>query len=170
MPDFTVGSDLAADPDLGALDKLEPSSDLEDIRAELTATVTPTTTIEVTGRPGYSVTFRTDFTGKDLDLLRHRCKNRRFVDGFDGVKFAALLLGFTCQGITRKGTDLADQLDTTGPVTFATRALQELYGTADVDSTVRKFYGLEGHVSTTATQLMTEAGWDDEATVADPTE
>lgn len=157
------------DPDLDDLDN-EASTDLDDLAAELNADVAPTTTIAVTGRPGYAVRFRTDFTGKDLDSLRKRAKNKRMSDGIDGIKFAALLLAFTCQGITRAGRELAEDLDTKGPVTFTTRELQELIGTADADSTVRKFYGLEGHVDAAARRLMVEAGWGDEVDAMDPTE
>lgn len=156
------------DPDLDGLgDDVEPS-DLSDLRAELNAEVAPTTVIRVDGRPKYAVQFRTDFTAKDLDSLRKRAKNKRMSDGIDGVKFAALLLAFTCQAIRRDGADL--DLGTDKAVTFTTREFQELIGTADADSTVRKFYGLEGHVDAAARRLMAEAGWGDEADLADPTE
>lgn len=157
------------DPDLAGIgDEAEPT-ELDDLRAELTAAVTPTTTINVEGRPGYAVKFRTDFTGRDIDTLRKRAKNKRFTDGVDGIKFAALLLAFTCKGITRKGEPL--ELGQAGDVvTFTTPELQEMLGTNDADSTVRKFYGLEGHADAAARRLMVEAGWGDEADVSDPTE
>lgn len=161
---------IAQDPDLAGLGDEEVSSDLDDLRAELNADVSPTTSIPVLGRPGYAVRFRTDFTGRDLDLLRKRAKDRKMSDGIDGVKFASLLLAFTAQGITRAGAELSEQLGTTAPVTFTTREFQELMGTTTADTTVRKFYGLEGHVDAAARRLMTEAGWGDEVDAMDPTE
>ena len=174
MPsEFTApGTPRETDPDLDALERDDEDvrSDLDDLRAELNATVAPTTTIPVTGRPGYAVRFRTDFTGKDLDKLRKQAKDKRMVDGIDGVRFASLLLAFTCQGITRHGRELAEDLELNKPVTFVTRELQELLGTVNADETVRKLYGLEGHVDATARRLMAEAGWGDEVDALDPTE
>ena len=166
MLDETYGRD----PDLDALDVEEGSSDLDDIAGELNATVAPSTTINVLGRPRYAVRFRTDFTTRELDALRRKARNKRFLDGIDGAKFSALLLGLTCLEVLRDGQPLADALGVDGPVTFTTREFQELIGTSDADSTVRKFYGLEGHVDATARRLMDEAGWGDEAYAADPTE
>lgn len=157
------------DPDL-ALDDDTASSDLDDLKAELTAVVAPTTTIPVLGRPAYAVRFRTDFTGKDLDGLRKKAKDKRMTDGVDGVRFASLLLALTCQGITRNGRELSEDLGTSAPVTFTTPELQELLGTANADTTVRALYGLEGHVDSAARRLMVEAGWGDEVDALDPTQ
>lgn len=161
---------VRVDPDLDALgDDVEDTSDLDDLRAELTAQVAATVTLAVDGRPGYAVTYRTDFTARDVDSIRKRSKDRKFTDGVDGIKFAALLLAFACQGVHRGKGDLAAALGV-DRVTFTTRELQDLMGTADANSTVRRFYGLEGHVEAAARRLMVEAGWGDEADLADPTE
>lgn len=174
MPsEFTApGTPRDTDPDLDALsrDDDEVTSDLDDLRAELNADVAPTTTIPVTGRPGYAVRFRTDFTGKELDKLRKLAKDKRMVDGIDGVRFASLLLAATCQGITRNGRELAEDLELAKPVTFTSPELRELLGTVNADETVRKLYGLEGHVDAAARRLMVEAGWGDEVDALDPTE
>lgn len=167
-PGTTATADPFGDPDLDNLDAPEATSDLDDIAAELTAEVAPTTTIVVEGRPDYAVRYRTNITAQDLDSLRKRAKNKRFSDGIDTVKFSSLLLAFTAQAIIRKGTDL--ELDGVTPVTFTTRELQAVYGTGDADTTVRKFFGLEGHVDAAARKLLTEAGWGDEADTADPTQ
>lgn len=161
--------DAGVDPDLSALTTGDVDTDLEDIRAELNADVAATTVLKVEGRPGWAVQCRIDFTGKDVDGIRKQAKDKKFVDGIDGVKFAALLLAITCVGITRNGTPLEDLLGESQPVTFTSRALQELLGTHDANSTVRKLYGLEGHVDAAARRLMAEAGWGDEADLADPT-
>lgn len=171
MPDFTAPGtpdlDEHVDPDLGDLDRDEPS-DLDNIADELTAQVTPTTDIKVTGRPGYAVRCRLDFTGRDLDSLRKRAKDKKFVDGIDGVKFGALLLALTCTAIIRNGVEL--ELDGVAPQTFTSKQLQELYGTTSAVDTARKFYALDGHLDAAARKLMDVAGWGDEADEADPTE
>ena len=168
-PGYPAGTEPRRDPDLDNLD-VDEGNDLEDLRAELLAEVAPSTTIAVPGRPAYAVRFRTDFTTRELDSLRKRARNKRFLDGIDGAKFSALLLGLTCLDVLRNGEPLGPALGVDGAVTFTTRELQELYGTSSADETVRKFYGLEGHVDATARRLMAEAGWGDEADVADPTE
>lgn len=169
--DGRLDEDLIGDPDLDGLgDDVEEGSDLDDLRQELTAKVAETVTLAVEGRPGYSVTYRVDFTARDVESIRKRAKDRKFTDGIDGIKFAALLLAFACRGITRKAGDLGAALGVDGPVTFTTRELQGLIGTHDANSTVRAFYGLEGHVEGSAKRLLVEAGWGDEADLADPTE
>lgn len=170
--EFGQGHTLAhdpIDPDLGRLGLDEAGSDLDELRAELNADVSPTVTLKVEGRPGWAVIYRIDFTGKDVDGVRRQAKDKRFADGVDGVKFAAILLALTCQGITRNGVPLEETIGEDKPVTFTSRSLQELLGTHDANSTVRKVYGLEGHVDAAARRLMAEAGWGDEADLADPT-
>lgn len=161
---------LSADPDLDNLHTGDVGdSDLDDLRAELRATIADTTTIEVLGRPGYAVRCRLDFTGKDLDLIRKRARDKTFADGIDGIKYAGLVLGFTCVAIVRKGQDL--ELDGVSPVTFATPALQELMGTGSVYETVRALFGRrDGHIDAATKRLLIDAGWGDEAFTADPTQ
>lgn len=167
--------DVVADAELAALDAdtQDGRSDLDDLEAELTAAVTPSTVIPVLGRPAFAVRFRTDFTGKELDALRKAAADKRFADGIDGVKFAALLLAKTCLGILRHDSEdaMREALGVTAPVTFVTRELQGKYATTgSADATVRKFYGLEGHVDATARRLMAEAGWGDDVYATDPTQ
>lgn len=159
-----------SDPDLDGLETADEPSDLDDIRGELAADVVPTVTLPVDPRPGYTVVYRIDFTSLDLDGLRKRSKDRRFTDKIDGVKLDALLLAFTCQDVLRHGVSLGQALGEDGPVTFTSRALQELYGTSDAQSTVRAFYGLEGYLDGAARKLLSEAGWGDDVDIAtDPT-
>lgn len=156
------------DPDLGAVEvTVEAPSQLDDVRAELTAQVAEPTVIPVPSRAGYAVEFRTDFTQLDLEGLRKQAKSRRFAGGIDATKFNALLLAFACRRILRHGhpLDLGD-----GPVTFTSRAFQELYRADRAITTVLAFYGLEGHIDSTANRLIAEAGWGEniEAVTGDP--
>lgn len=158
--------DLIDDNDDELLD-LEETSDLASIRDELTTALVETTDIEVLGRPGYAVRCRLEIEGKDLERLRQRSKSKRFADGIDGIKYAALVLATYTTAIIRKGTPL--DLGTDAPVTFTTPEFQRLLGTADADSTVRAFFGREGHIDAAARRLMDEAGWGEDAYIVDPT-
>lgn len=164
---------FAGDPDLSDVGA-EEVSDLDDLRSEIEAevneSVSPVTVIPVLGRPRYTVRFRTDFTGQDIDSLRKRARNKRMSEGIDGVKFAALLLAFACKGILRDGEEMSGSLGVDQPVVFTTTEFQAILGTGNADETVRKFYGLEGHVDAAARRLMAEAGWGEEFDALDPTE
>ena len=171
--DFTApgvtSSTLTGDVDLDALALGEDSSsDYDDLDAELGAIEDLSTVIEVPKRPGYALRCRTDYTGLDVDLIRKKCRDKKFADGVDGIKFASLLLGVMTTAILRNGEEL--ELDGTSPVTFATPALQARMGTSSVDQTVRKFYGLEGHVDAAGRRLMNEAGYGDDVYAVDPTQ
>ena len=158
----------APNPDLDGLEVGDQGSELDDLDAELTATVAATALIEVLGRDGYAVRCRTDFTGRDLDNIRKQARDKRYSDGLDGIKVAGLLIALTAKAITRNGVDLV--LDGESPVTFTSKPLQARYGTSSAYDTVRAFYGLEGHVDAAGRRLMGEAGWGDEVYAVDPTQ
>lgn len=142
-------------------------SDLEALATELAPVTLEPCTIEVPMRPGYAIRCRTDFTGKDLDTWRGKAKDKRFSDGLDGIKAAALTLGATCIAILRNGRPVLNDGE---PVTFSTPAFMGQFGTRDVDHTVRRFFGSEGHVDDAANRLLREAGYGGgEVTVSDPT-
>lgn len=171
MPEFTdptaTAPRLTGDPDLDDLALGVEASDYDEVDAELATIADLTTLIEVPKRPGYALRCRTDFTGLDIDLIRKKCRDKKFTDGIDGVKFASLLLASFTTAILRQGDDL--ELDGTSPVTFTAKPLQERMGTTTADATVRAFYGLEGHVDAAGRRLMNEAGYGDEVYAVDPT-
>lgn len=150
-PDLTVGSD---------------SSDLEALAAEFATVTAEPVNLEVPLRPGYSVRCRTDFTGKDLDKWRKAARDKGFVDGIDGVKFSALIIGATCIAILKAGREV---LSDGRAVSFATPEFRGTLGTRDVDTAVRRFFAQEGHVDSAARRLLNEAGWGEEVYVVDPT-
>lgn len=178
MPDFTAGPpeldperfdhlDRRPDPDLDVLAQ-GGDSELDDLRAELTAALVDTTTIEVPGRPGYAVRCRLDFTGRDLDLLRKRARDKKFTDGIDGIRFACLTIASYCTSIVRNGEPL--DLGDGKAVNFTHPEFQGLYGTTDAVSTVRALFVREGHIDAAVKRLLEEAGWGDEAYTVDPTQ
>jgi len=163
----TTARSTLGDPDLDAIALGEDGSDYDDLDTELRELADLTTLIEVPKRPGYALRCRTDYTGLDVDLIRRKCRDKKFSDGIDGIKFASLLLATMTTAIVRNGVDL--ELDGTSPVTFVSKPLQERMGTGTADATVRKFYGLEGHVDAAGRRLMNEAGYGDEVYAGDPT-
>jgi hypothetical protein len=156
------------DPDLGDLELGTEDSDYDQLDDELTVIVEATTLIEVPKRPGYAIRCRTDYTGLDVELIRKKCRDKKFADGIDGVKFASLLLASTCVAVVRNGADL--ELDGESPITFVSKPLQTRMGTTTAADTVLKFYVREGHVDAAAGRLSREAGWGDEVYTADPTQ
>lgn len=169
---------IEGDPDLGdlsvpALEDNEPGNDLQAIAAELAAeTGTRPSTINIDGRPGWSATYRTDFTLKDVELLRAKSKDRAFKESkVDPAKMAGLLLATTCTAIQRGGRNI--ELDGKCPVTFGSPEFQDAMGTRGLGvlGTIRKVFGQsDPRIIAVSDKLMSEAGWDDEATLADPTE
>lgn len=169
MPEFTDPTATArhqGDPDLDELLAGE-GSDYDDLGDELDELADLTAVLEVPKRPAYGVRCRTDYTGLDTDLIRKKCRDKKFSDGIDGVKFAALLIASQTVEILRHGEPL--ELDGVTPVTFTSKPLQERMGTTTADQTVRKFYGLEGHVDAAGRRLMNEAGYGDDVYAMDPT-
>lgn len=171
-------STYAGDPDLEALTGGNPAagmgagSELDDLKAELHADVTATEVLAVDGRPRYSVRFRTDFTGKDLDLCRQLSRDKSYEDKLDGVKFGALLLAKTCVHILRDGQvlELGGKVATLTEPEFMDLMLRpDERGPLKAVDVVRRFYGLDGHVDAAARKLLEVAGWGDEARKADPT-
>lgn len=163
------GNGTPGDPDLEAPGALEETStDEDDLRAELTADLIPTVTIPVPGRPRYSVTYRIDLiTGKYLDKLRKRAKDKSYTDGIDGVRFASIGLAELCTAINRDDAPL--ELDGT-VATFTHRAFQDLIGAPSALPALHKLYGgREGNIDAAMRKLMDEAGWGDDAVSVDPT-
>lgn len=172
-PTFDAPGLTDAQPAAGAPDEETPdlsvgslSTDLADLAAELAPITTETVDLEVPLRPGYSVRCRTDFTGLDLDKWRKAARDKKFIDGIDTIKLAALLIGATCTAILKGGREV---LSDGAVVTFATAEFRGQLGTTVVEQAVRRFYGQEGHVDAAGRRLLNEAGWGEEVYVVDPT-
>ena len=166
MPEFTDPTATAHDEDLDALALGEVASDVDDLDDELAQLDDSTIVLEVPRRPAYGIRCRTDFTGRDLDLIRQKCRDKKFTSGIDGVKLSALLIAANTIAIVRNGVDL--ELDGEAPITFVSKPFQKRMGTATADATVRAFYGLEGHVDAAGDRLLAEAGWGDSVYTVDP--
>lgn len=166
-----------ADPDLAALfddSPATPADDLDDLRSELSQDLDNTTTLPVEGRERYTVRFRTDFTGKELDKLRQTSRDKSFADKIDGPKFGALLIATTCLAVLRDGKPIP--LESGREATFMEPEFLDLLkrdadGRAPIKAVtaIQRFYGGDGKVDAQARKLMEIAGWGDEVAEADPT-
>lgn len=148
-------------------DDVAEASPLDDLEAELTANIAAQPTrLEVTGREGYTVAYRRDFTGKDVEKWRRRAKRGKEVDP---IHFAGLVCSFTVVAIEKDGKPLDDP-DAPGAVlTFGSRYLQRLYGVTSAVDAARKFFGTDGYLQSQASGVLDGAGWAEEALEADPT-
>lgn len=134
----------------------DSTTELDDLTSEFEADTVQTVTLPVPGRPRYQAVYRLNFTDKDLDGWRKGAKDKGYSDGVSGSKFAALLLGATCERILRDG----EPLEVDGKVArFTSRAFLNLLGASTVVIGVRKFYGLEGIMQQAAGAVQRAAGW-----------
>lgn len=164
---FGIDDDLDEMDDAPQLDHdTADGSDLNAILAELTATVVPTIDLEVPTRAGWVLRVRADFGSRQVDHWRKLSKDRKLSDGFDGGKFAALVIGANTTAILRHGEPLV--IDGTEQ-TFTTKELAEVLDGATVADRVRTLYALDGYLDAAAKRVLAEAGFGEEATTADPT-
>ncbi len=147
--------------ELAPIGHTDDVSDAETIRRELDEEVLKTITLPVPGRPRYSVTYRLDFTDKDLDGWSRSAGDKSYKAKLSGTKFALVGLASTCTAVLRDGE--AIELDGK-PATFRSRAfLTDVLGVATAVQVVRKLYGnVEGNIDSAMRRVMVAAGWGDE--------
>lgn len=145
-------------PEVGQTDDV---SDADTIRRELDEEVLKTVTLPIPGRPRYSVTYRLDFTDKDLDTWSRRAGDKAYKAKLSGTKFALVGLASTCTAVLRDGEPVV--LDGK-PATFRSVAfLREVLGVQTAAQGVRKLYGgVEGYIDSAMRKVMVAAGWGDE--------
>ena len=115
-------------------------------------------TLPVMERDGYEVVYNKMVDYDDLQLWMQSCRTRQ---GINELKMSCIVLGNQCIGIKRHGEMLVHDGQS---VTFRTPEFKRIFtgGDGQVPSaidTVKRFYGLDGHVLQTARYLMREAGY-----------
>lgn len=169
---FGVTDDV--DRDVDALDGIGPDARpqsasafdalAEEIRHHVE--IEPLTTV-TPARPGWKVRYRCDIDGDKLQAFRRKCKDRSQAEGYDDIKFAAMVLADQCEAIIQGD---AEVLDESGErVTFRHAMMRERMGGRAI-SAVRQWYGRDGDVAVTAGAVMRQAGFDEEADLTDPME
>ncbi len=153
------------------LHAVAPPSALADLESELAAEVPDRSiTLDVPGRPGWSVRYSADVSSAELNGWRRAAKDDKAVDGVDAARLACGVLASKCRALVRNGTDVTDD---GGPLTFQSAAIKDLYRTQRNVDVVAAFYG--GHardadLEAAARAVLAAAGWGGEASVTDPTE
>lgn len=165
----TFGRPAGGDP--GPEDDVTPQrgrpSSLQDLRGELAAEVAPApVTYPVELRPGYAIRYSCDIPA---ELLRAWLARGQMKDGgADAMKQSLAVLTNQCEAILRFGEPIGEG---GADVTFAARDFRELIGADSPAAAVRKFYGSDGYVISTAEAVISAAGYGARisAEEADPT-
>lgn len=107
-------------------------------------------------REGYEVEYTTFVDYDQMQAWLKRSTDQKSFVGINELRFSTTLLANTCRGIYRNG-ELIQHEGT--PVTFTTEQFMDILGTYDAPSTIRKFYGLDGHTISVAKQVLQDAGY-----------
>lgn len=166
-----VPGEVDPDSDLEGLDLGEPGTPLDDLAKELTQDVAlEPLWLPVPGRPGYEAGFERDI---DSDLLQRWTKaaqNKKLAGGGDQMQIALRVLARANLGLRRHGEQIVDH---GSPLTFRSERFLALYGFDRPQEAIKKFYGRDGDVVTTANEVLEGAGYTgdlEEAASAGPTQ
>lgn len=161
------------DPDAGAPASREVTP-LDVIRGELAEEVDlGTVTLEVPGRPRYMVRYRCDVAYEELldwrdrASITNRAQRRQKAPAsavaaagrLNELKMAEFVLVYKADAILRDGDEVPD--DDGGPLTFTSPLLLDMVGAHSATEAVRRFYGVDGHVTAAAQRVLVESGWTD---------
>jgi hypothetical protein len=122
--------------------------------------------LEIPGRPGWGVTYRTDISDADLKRAQRAAKVKgkpRNADGsydVDEVKLTQLLLGQYCTALWRGGEKL--EMPDGSAITFRSPMLLQELSVGSVAEAVRTVYGTDGSVVSSGRALMAASGWLDD--------
>lgn len=185
-PTFTRGRVPIDDDEVGlddaALEERRPPGErtpLEVIADELAEDVDlGSITLDVPARAGYKVRFRCDVSYDELvdwrdrasGVARNRAERRKptaqaQAGKLNELKMAAFVILYKAEAIVRHGVDVAD-VDG-GPLTFTSEALLRMVSASTAAEAVRRFYGVDGHVSAAANRVLIESGWTDAVLAGD---
>ena len=120
--------------------------------------------------PELTITCRVPSDGEEIADLAQRAEKRAKGNGTTSVWFNRLVLARFTTAIEWHGERLEDEDGT--PLTFASRAVQELVDAPDAGNAVAEIYGSDAYIGALAAQLMEQAGFgNNEAVevVEDPT-
>lgn len=164
-PTFTApginGTAGMFDPDLDDETTTGPGKALTDVRdlaaAELAdPVVSEPITLEVPGRPGFEVRYRTDVdAGWLAKVSQKRCRNREWPDGTDTLKLASIALAQMSQAVIRQGSEVIGQDGT--PWTFRHPEMRAALGAESAAPAVARFYGRDADVIAAFNDLMEAA-------------
>lgn len=149
------------DDDFDEPDVAGRTSDVDQVRAELTAEAEETAfPVDVPKRPGYRVFFATDIAEETIVSLRTKATKK--IEGgpkqVNRAIFSALILAELFVRMERQGE--AVELDGK-PLTFKSRSFLDLYEAKSTATAIRKFFRKDGHLIVAADKVLEAAGWGD---------
>ncbi|HEX3542793.1 MAG TPA: hypothetical protein VHT75_20360 [Acidimicrobiales bacterium] len=150
---------------------VQPVTLLDGLADELAEIVGGEVTFPAKTRPGYTVTFSVDVDGPQVAAMRQRAKDDSQPDGTNTFQWAAAVIATYCRAVSRQGQRIVDAGGSL--VTFTHKDLQQILGVANhpvspAAAAVKKFYGSDAAVMSTALALLKKAGYGEDVT-EDPT-
>jgi hypothetical protein len=138
---------------------------LDDLRSELADEAEEHhVTLEVPGRPGWAVRYSSDVDYSMLKMWAKQATSK--VDGTDELQFSALVLASQCRAIVRHGVDLVEGNDV---LVFASPHFMSLVNVVSSTEAVKRLYGRDAHVISSANAVLAEAGYGEDVGRQDPT-
>lgn len=168
MTDFDMRPARARD----ATVDVEPVTTLEQLADELVPVDLGETDLLVDNRPGWSVLYSLNLDGHQLSAWRRAARDD-IADQVDDHLFNRSILAGQCRHICKDGKKLVDEAGQ--PVTFHSASLWRLLGVpagapSGATEAVKKFYGSDFAVVSTASAVLADAGFGKQARKApDPT-
>lgn len=128
----------------------------------------PDITLAIPGRDGISVVYDTNVSIEQIELWRKACRNKKFENNFDSLKFACVLLANKSKSILLNGEEQTNDNDEV--LTLRSPEIHELLGVANfightgskTIEAVKKLYGYDGHIMNASNELLTVAGFDND--------
>lgn len=156
----------AGDVDVTAAD---PSDLLAQAEAAMSAPLTkPLLTLEVEGRPGFTVTYDVNIPEPQLRVYEERARvGRKGQEKLDSLAFACILVANCAKEIRFQGTVVEDAPGR--PRLFGSKAMHRLYRVDGARQAVRRFLGDPG-ADAHADAIMAKAGYGERAREVDPTQ
>lgn len=162
-----------SEPAPSRLDQSEPKtgkgpSILDQLRQVIEAEVKrPSIEIAIPDRQGVSVVLSPNITQDELTSWRRKA-GERSKDGMNFLKFSAEVIAQTTEAIKFNNEEVTDEDGY--PLTFASQAILDMVDEERPGmQALKRFWGSDAHLQASALKVIEEAGWGDEAEVANPT-
>ncbi len=163
MADFDIAKDEAFAEE-------SPSTVLDAIKADLKESVkNEPITLSVPKREKWTIRYDTNVNADMMARWRKASRDKSMADGFDGMKYACLILANQCEVAMFNGQIAADEGGQ--ELNFRNAKFLEMIGAVRAIDGVRKFYGVDGDILRAVEAILTAAGYDSEGqeAEADPT-
>jgi len=168
VADFDITG--AQEDDAFSTDKTPAPTVLDAIKADLQAAVkNDPITLSVPKRERWTIRYNANVSADMMARWRKAARDKTMADGFDGMKYACLILANQCEVAMFDGQIATDDLG--NELNFRNMKFLEMIGAARAIDAVRKFYGVDGDILRAVEAILVAAGYDSEEqeAEADPT-